>query len=114
MVGDISVKVVDSVRNLGAYFDSTLSMVKQIHTKCSAVSLQLYHIRKIRTFLTRVAPEILMHAFIFSHLDYCNGLLYDLPDNQIAKMQRIQNIAAQVVFQLPKFSHVTPLFIELH
>ncbi len=114
MVGDISVKVVDSVRNLGAYFDSTLSMVKHIDTKCTAASLQLYRIRKIRRFLSKEATEILIHAFIFSHLDYCNGLLYGLPDNQIAKMQRLQNIAARVVFQLPKFSHVTPLFTELH
>ncbi len=114
MVGDISVKAVDSVRNLGAYFDSTLSMVKHIDTKCTAASIHLYRIRKIRKFLTREATEILTHAFIFSHLDYCNGLLFGLPDNQIVKMQRIQNIAARLVFQQPKFSHVTPLFIELH
>ena len=78
MVGDTSVKVVDNARNLGAYFDSTLSMVQHIDTKCTAAALQLYRIRKIRKFLTKEATEILIHAFIFSHLDYCNGLLYSL------------------------------------
>ena len=29
-------------------------------------------------------------------------------------MQRIQNVAARLVFNLPKFSHVTPLFRDLH
>ncbi len=34
--------------------------------------------------------------------------------DQVSKLQRIQNMAARVVFQLPKFSHVTPLMVELH
>ena len=114
MVGDTSVKVVDHVRNLGAYFDSCLTMSKHIDVKCRNAFMHLYSIRKIRKFLTREACETLMHAFIFSQLDYCNTLLYDLPETQIKKLQRIQNFAARVVYQMPKFSHVTPLFEELH
>ncbi len=53
MVGDTSVKVVDNVRNLGSYFDSTMSMVKHIDTKCTAAAIQLYRIRKIRKFLQK-------------------------------------------------------------
>ena len=114
MVGDAVVKAVSSVKDLGAYLDSTLSMEAHISAKCGAASRQLFSIRRIRRFLTREATETLIHAFIFSHLDYCNGLLYGLPDYQVSKLQRIQNMAARVVFQLPKFSHVTPLMVELH
>ena len=113
-VGDSYVKAVDSVRDLGAFLDNTLSMESHIDSKCSAAFRQLYSIRRIRKFLTREATETLIHAFIFSHVDYCNGLLYDLPKYQIAKFQRIQNMAARLVFKLPKFSHVTPLMVELH
>ena len=113
-VGDSIVQCVDSVRDLGAYLDSTMCMEPHIDAKCGAAFRQLYSIRKIRKFLTRDATQTLIHAFIFSHLDYCNDLLYDLPDYQIAKLQRIQNMAARLVFRLPKFSHVTQLRIDLH
>ncbi len=113
-VGDAVVKAVDSVRDLGAYLDSNLSMEAHINAKCSSAFRHVFSIRRIRRFLTREATETLIHAFIFSHLDYCNSLLYDLPDYQIRKLQRIQNMAARLVFQLPKFSHVTPLMFELH
>ncbi len=113
-VGNSVVKCVQSVRDLGAFFDSTMSMEPHIDAKCKAAFRQLYSIRRIRKFLTREATETLIHAFIFSHLDYCNGLLYNLPGYQIAKLQRIQNMAARLVFRLPKFSHVTPLMVELH
>ena len=113
-VGDSVVKMVESVRDLGAYLDNTLSMECHIDSKCSAAFRQLYSLRRIRRFLTREATETLIHAFIFSHIDYCNGLLYDLPKYQITKLQRIQNMAARLVFKLPKFTHVTPLMVELH
>ncbi len=113
-VCDSVVKCVDSVRDLGAYLDSTMCMESHIDAKCGAAFRQLYSIRRIRRFLTHEATETLIHVFIFSHLDYCDGLLYDLPKYQIAKLQRIQNMAARLVFKLPKFSHVTPLMIELH
>ncbi len=113
-VGTCVVKSVESVRDLGAYLDRTMSMETHINEKCKAAFRQLYSVRRIRKFLTCEATKTLIHAFLFSHMDYCNGLLYDLPDYQIAKLQRIQNMAARLVFKLPKFSHVTPLMVELH
>ena len=35
----------------------------------------------------------LIHAFIFSKLDYCNSLLYGAPNYLLQKMQRVQNAA---------------------
>ncbi len=74
-VGDSVIKAVDSVRNLGAYFESILSIGPHIDAKCGAAFRQLFSIRRIRRFLTREATETLIHAFIFSHLDYCNAHL---------------------------------------
>ncbi|GAA6096744.1 uncharacterized protein LOC125140204, partial, partial [Tachysurus ichikawai] len=47
-------------------------------------------------------------------LDYCNALLAGLPMNAIRPLQMIQNAAARLVFNLPKFSHTTLLLRSLH
>ncbi len=113
-VGDAIVTAVDSVRDLGAYLGKNMSMETHIETKCRTAFKQLYNLRRIRKFLTREATETLVHSFIFSHIDYCNSLLHGLPKYQIAKLQRIQNMAAKLIVRHPKFSHVTPLMTELH
>ena len=74
----------------------------------------LYNIRRIRPFLTREAAQLLVQSLVISRLDYCNSLLAGLPASASKPLQRIQNAAARLVFNLPKYSHVTPLFRDLH
>ena len=114
MVGGHRITAVDGIRNLGAFLDKNLSMKTLIEVKCNAAFCQLYSLRRIRKYLSHQATELLIHAFIFSHIDYCNGLLNSVPKYQINKLQRIQNMVARLVHKLPKFSHVTPLLIDLH
>ena len=43
-----------------------------------------------------------------------NSILYGLPAYQIAKLQRVQNTAARLVYMIPKFTHISPYLKELH
>ncbi len=51
-------------------------------------------------------------ALVLSRLDY--ALLAGLPDSSIKPLQLIQNAAARLIFNEPKRTHVTPLFINSH
>ena len=72
------------------------------------------NIRRIKKYLSRDSLLTLVHAFITSRLDYCNALLYGLPKEQIAKLQRVQNAAARLIMDVGKYSHITPELYELH
>ena len=49
-----------------------------------------------------------------SHLDYCNSILADLPDVDIKKFQRIQNICAKLTLGRSKYNSNTHCLDELH
>ena len=68
----------------------------------------------IRKYLTKECTETLIHAFISSRLDYCNSLLFGVPECHLHKLQRVQNAAARLIFQESRFCHITPLLKSLH
>ncbi len=61
----------------------------------------------------RLPQKMYLHMHM-SRLDYCNALLAGLPASSIKPLRLIQNAAARLIFNEPKRTHVTPLFINLH
>ena len=84
-----------------------------LHTKLTDF-VHTVDIRNISKYLSRECKETLIHALVTSRLDYCNSLLYGSPAYLVKKMQRVQNSAARLIFQVSKFNHVTPLLSTLH
>ena len=89
-------------------------MSTQVTKICNAAFYHLRIIRRIKNYLSRDSLLTLIHAFITSRLDYCNGLLYGLPNSQIVKLQRVQKAAARLVLSLSKYLYISPAFYQLH
>ena len=114
IIGDTLIKALESVRNLESWFDAHLRMNVPIGKICSKAFRGLYNISQVRKFLTVQSTKTLVHAFISSHLDYCNTLLFGLPKYQLDRLQKVQTAAARMIFQILKFDHITPALIDLH
>ena len=81
---------------------------------CGVAFYHLHNIKRIRKYLSRESTEMLVHAFITSRVDYCNSLLYGLPNYQLNKLQRVLNASARLVCNAPRFCHISPLLRALH
>ena len=110
----IVVKTNVLARDLGVKLDSNLTLSNHVSAVCKAAFLALHKIGRIRPFLSLKSTEKLVHAHVMSRLDYCNGILFGLPDNQIQKLQRVQNAAARLVTRAKKHDHVSPILYQLH
>ena len=94
--------------------DSKLSL-KQ-HVKRTA-STCFYHLRRLRQLKRHVNVDVmkwLISAFVFSPLDYCNGILSGRLLATIAPLQRVQNAPACLVLGFSQSDHVRPALKELH
>ena len=104
----------DYVKNMGSYFDKSLSMDIFARAKCKAACYNIRCISQIRRFLTKETTEALVNAYVTSRLDYCSSLLYGVNKGLITKLQRVQNMAARVIKGTSKYDHITPVLKELH
>lgn len=112
--GTSEIKPADSVRNLGTWFDSMMSMAAHVGKVCSKAFFGLYKIRQIRKFLSEDSTKILIHVFVTSNIDYCNSLPFGIPQYQIDRLQNVLNAAARLVCHIPRYAHITPTFGSLH
>ena len=113
-MGNPAVMTSSVVRNHGSHIDDKLTMNSHINKVCNASFYYLHNTRWITKHLSRDSSETSIHAFVSNRLDYHNSLLYALSQVQIDKIQRVQNAAARLIFEQPKFCHITPVLSQLH
>ena len=75
---------------------------------------QLRSIARIRRSITTAACRTIVHALVMSRLDYCNAILYGLPEAQLQNLQLVQNSAARLVTGTRRREHITPVLFALH
>ena len=107
-VGDMQVSPSSKVSDLGVVFDQYLTFHDHISGICK--STHFHFIGRIRILLTFDATAQLIHAVITSR----NSILYNLPNKQIERLQRIQNQAARMLKRIPRRNHITPVLKQLH
>ncbi len=102
-----------TAKKLGVMIDDQLTFSDHIAKTARSCRFALFHLKKIRPFLSVHATQLLVQALLLSRLDYCNALLTGLPAISIKlidcshKIQGI-NVCLQnhlwLCTPLPKFS----------
>ena len=113
-IGEENISSSNSCKSLGVMLDSHFSMDTQINSLCKATYFHLHNISAIRNHLSSTATEQLIHSLVSSRLDYCNSLLYSVPQYKIKYLQRVQNVTARIVTRCPRRDHITPHLESLH
>ncbi len=104
----------NQVRNLEVILETDLSFSSHVKAVTKSAYYHLKNIARIRCFVSSQDLEKLVHAFITSSVDYCNGLLTGLPKKTIRQLQLIQNAAARILTRTRKSEHITPVLRSLH
>ena len=80
----------------------------------TGLHFHLRNIGRIRQLLSHHPTVQLIHALILIRLDYCNSVLYNLPQSSILRLQRIQDQAARILTRTPRRNLITEVLIDLH
>ena len=97
-----------STCDLGVILDSQLSLSAHITALCRS---GFYQLCQIRPAIRSLTPD----AFIVCRLDWCNSLLYGVPENLLRKMQSVvQNAAARLLTGARRSDHIAPVLCQLH
>ena len=104
-ISGTAIQTVESVCNLGYFID----FIKNPH-HINKISGGLYGLLKdVRFILLHInqdTAKILVKGLVLSKLEYCNSLLSGSAQYKLDELQRMQNMACRVVYNLRKYDRV--------
>ena len=90
-------------------------MERQVNKLCQVCHSHLRRLITVRRSLTKESLLTLVHAFITSRVDHCNGVLYGSNGYLLDRLQSVLNSAARLILGVPKFDSVSAAIRnELH
>ena len=115
MVGTTAVTPVRTVRNLGIYIDSGLTMRAHVTIRLYRTALQ--YCGTFAAFVVRLPS--LYSSFssswmVLTRLDYGSATLAGLPNTLLNRLQSVLHAAARLIYSARKYDHVTSLLRDLH
>ena len=113
-VGTAMITPVHSVRDLGIYVDSDVTMRSHVAKTVSSCFAILRRIRSIRRSFIRPVLQTLVVLLVLTRLDYGSATLAGLPRQLLDILQSVMKAVARLIFSVRKYDHVTPLLRDLH
>ena len=113
-IGDLRINPSEIIKNLGVLFDRHMTMYDHISSVCRTVTYHLRNITRIRRFIDQSTSNHAVRSVILPRLDYCNRLLSSIQNTQLVRLQRLQNWAARLVFQVRRDTPPDPPLCNLH
>ena len=113
-IGSETIAPATTARLFGVLLDAELTTEPHIARTATTCFYPLRRICQIRRSVGADIVDRLVLALVTSRLDYCNSSLAGLPRSTLDPLQRVQNAAARLMFELRPRDHVTPSLIQLH
>ena len=95
------------VRDLWVLLESELTFARHIDQVCHSCYYQLRHLKVIARSLNFNAVVSVIHAFVFSRLNYCGSIFAGLPRVLMEKLRWVHRATAQLA---GKFTRLTTNF----
>ena len=87
IIDGAAIAPVKVVKLLGIHIDSVLSLNTQVSRTVSSCFYQLRRLKAVRRSSPIEAAKTVLSSFVTSRVDYCNGLMAEITQQQVNRMQ---------------------------
>ena len=104
---------VSQVKDLGTILDSQLKYKEHVQHLSSSCISKLGQISRVKHLFDQSTLVTIINTLIMSKISYCSSIWSNTSDDNIKKIQLIQNCAARLVSGKAKYDHISPSLKEL-
>lgn len=103
-INNEEIKRTNSMKYLGVIIDEKLEFKEHFDYICKQMAKKVGFLGRISKKLAIETKIIIYKTIIAPHLDYCATILYLMNDEQINKLQKIQNKAMRIILRMNRYT----------
>ena len=105
---------VNEIKYLGVIIDEHLNFKSHFNYIMNKMSKKVYFLRRISNCLNMSTKILLYKSLISPHIDFCSTILFNLNQNEVHKIQVIQNKAMRIILKCNKYTPINTMLEVLH
>lgn len=88
---------VDKFKYLGVIIDRELKFKDHANSLIKTIAFKINYLRRCSRCLTMWSKHVIYNTLILPHFNYCSTILYLLNQNEIQRLQKMQNRAMRII-----------------
>jgi len=100
VMDNTTLEVVDSIKDLGVYYDSLLLFDKHISEKVNKAYMMLAIIKRNFDYISKNCFVILYKSLVRCHLEYADSVWYPKRLTDVDKLERVEKRATKLIPEL--------------
>ena len=112
-VGNDQIDRVTSMKYLGVILDDHLTFDEHITYIINKASKKLGVLRRAREYLNKSTKILLYKSLVLPHLDYCDLVYMCTKEENLQRLQQIQNCACRIILKADNYASTKTLHSEL-
>lgn len=105
-LNDREIEKVNKFVYLGVTIDSQLKFKEHANQVIKTVAYKVNYLRRCSPYLSQWSKLMIYNSIILPHLNYCSTILFFLNQNEMTRLQKMQNRAMRIILQC---SRLTPI-----
>jgi hypothetical protein len=104
---------VNVMKYLGVYIDSHLKFDDHVSYVLRKAGRKISYLGRIGKKLSRSTKTLIYNCIVAPHFDYCASILWNATDENIKKLQVLQNKAMRIILQCKRSTHVKDMLTRM-
>lgn len=113
MLGDDEIERVTKFKYLGIWIDRKLDFKTHAAEVIKKISFKVSYLFRCSPYLSTWAKKTIFNTLILPHFHYCSSILFLLKQNDISRLQKLQNRSMRVILKKPRMTPTRDMLKEL-
>lgn len=114
MLGNDEIEMVTKFKYLGILIDRKLNFKSHAAELIKKISFKVSYLSRCSSYLSTWTKKTIYNVLILSHFHYCSSVLFLFKQNELCRLQKLQNRSMRIILAKPRLTPIKDMLKELH